>query len=200
MRWIRIGIAGLLGITAAVFFGVTLSHALWYDNQVEMPAPPAMTSTPVVADDLPSRVVIPSLHVDAAVEHIGLVAPNRMAAPHAFASAGWYKYSPAPGAIGTAIILGHLDNGLGLDGVFKHLHELTPGDEIDVITQAQRTLRFRVRSLDTYPYESVPSDALVSSGAARLVFITCAGHWLYDKQEGMTYDHRLVVAADLMST
>ncbi|MBI5004241.1 class F sortase [Candidatus Kaiserbacteria bacterium] len=198
MRRIRILLVGLLGVSAAVFFGVTLVRAMWYDVQVEVPAPPRPAPAAIPIDP-PSQLVIPALQIDADIEHIGLVASDRMAVPHSFKDAGWYKYGPVPGDEGTAIILGHLDNGLGLTGVFKRLHELVPGDEIEILTEGGRTVRFRVTSLADYPYKDVPPTALVSSDA-KLILITCAGHWTYDKDQGMTYDHRLVVSARLMNT
>jgi sortase (surface protein transpeptidase) len=92
---------------------------------------------------------------------------------------------------------GHLDNGLGLDGVFKHLSDLKDGDEVDIVTDDGRTLKFSVDATTTYPYQSVPPSLLGQGAAddnAHLSLITCTGHWVYDPAEGMTYDHRLVVS------
>lgn len=198
MRRIRILLAGFVGIAAAVFLWMTLARALWYDPMTELSSPPhQMTQAVITEDHLPARLMIPKVQIDASIEQIGLITSNRMAAPHRFSDAGWYKYGPAPGALGTAVILGHLDNGLGLNGVFKHLHELSPGDEVDVMTAQGKTLRFRVESLKSYPYDNVPEGALVSSDAARLALVTCAGHWIYTDDQGMTYDHRVVVEAVL---
>jgi sortase (surface protein transpeptidase) len=196
MRRLGIAIVGLILVGSAVFFGTTLTRAMWYDVQVEMPAlaGPAPAALPI---DPPSQLVIPTLQIDADIEHIGLVATDRMATPRAFKNAGWYRYGPAPGDEGTALISGHLDNGLGLTGVFKRLHELSPGDEIEVLTEGGRTLRFRVESLTSYPYDDVPPEALTSVGMRRLVLITCGGRWIYDKSQGMTYDRRLIVTTVL---
>lgn len=199
MRYVRILSAGLLGISAAVFFGMTVVHALWYEPIVETPAlalEPAPGFSPV---DLPTRLFIPTIGINADVKQIGLVSPGRMAVPRAFADVGWYKYGPAPGAMGTAVMIGHLDNGLGLSGVFKRLHELRAGDEVAVLTEAGNTMYFRVESLKTYPYDQVPPEELSSSDDIRMILITCAGHWIYTKDQGMTYDHRLVVSARFMS-
>lgn len=196
MRRLGIAIVGLILVGSAVFFGVTLVRAVWYDAQVEVPAQPAAAPA-VLPTDPPSQLVIPTLQIDAAIERIGLVATDRMATPRNFKNAGWYKYGPAPGDEGTAIISGHLDNGLGLSGIFKPLHELVPGDRIEVLTDGGRTLRFRVESLASYPYDRVPQEALSSVGLRRLVLITCGGRWIYDKSQGMTYDHRLIVTAVL---
>lgn len=195
MRRLWIAIAGLILVGSAVFFGITLVRAVWSGAQVEVPAPRDMAA-PLPLDP-PSQLVIPVLQIDAAIEHIGLVADDRMATPRGFKNAGWYRYGPAPGDEGTAIISGHLDNGLGLSGVFKRLHELSPGDEIEVLTEGGRTVRFRAESLTSYPYDKVPPESLTSVGMRRLVLITCGGRWIYDKSQGMTYDHRLIVTAVL---
>jgi len=182
----------LLGIVAMILFVTTLSRAVWYDAVADVPAPPSVAPA-VIAQDTPARIIIPALDIDAGVEHVGLATADRMAVPHRFHDAGWYKYGPTPGALGTAVILGHLDNGLGLSGVFKQLHELSPGDEVDVLTAQGKTLRFRVESLKSYPYDHVPADAIASSDAARLVLVTCGGHWIHSANQGMTYDHRVIV-------
>lgn len=199
MKIMRVMCAGLVGIVAAVLFAVTLTHAVWYDLEIEMPvsaqSQPIPTST---AAGTPARLIIPLLHIDAPVEHVGFATPRRMASPRKFSDAGWFKYGPAPGDPGAAVILGHLDNGLGQGGVFKRLHELMPGDEIDVLTADDRTLRFRVTSLKSYPYDRVPPAILASEGT-RLLLVTCAGHWIYSASQGMTYDRRLIVFATPMN-
>ncbi|MGI9063884.1 MAG: sortase domain-containing protein [Pseudonocardiaceae bacterium] len=46
---------------------------------------------------------------------------------------------PVPGEVGPAVILGHVNG--GEDGVFVRLHELGPGDEVDVVRADGTTAR-----------------------------------------------------------
>ena len=177
---------------AAVVFIITLASAALYAPQgaeelLPLNPPPAPAEPPL-------RLVIPAIKLDASVQQAGLLAGNRMAAPTNFSDAAWYKYGTAPGAVGSAVIAGHLDNGLGLNGVFKNLSKLKAGDYIEVIT-ASSTIRFVVERLETYPYDQVPSSIFTGADAARLNLITCAGKWIKTPALGWTVDHRLIVYA-----
>jgi sortase (surface protein transpeptidase) len=140
--------------------------------------------------------------VDAAVQDRGLIAGNRMAAPTNYTDVGWYKYGTVPGDVGTAVLYAHLDNGLGLNGVFKDLDQLSIGDEIDITTASGTPQRFIVSKMESYPFQAVPPEALgeaPSDGMSYISLITCAGKPLRDPVIGYTYDHRLVVYAKLAS-
>lgn len=182
--------AATAGIASAIFV-ITLAGAVLYAPQeaqvVPQNPPPAATEPPV-------RLVIPALNLDVRVQQAGLVAGNRMAAPTNFSDVAWYKYGTVPGAVGSAVIAGHLDNGLGLNGVFKNLSKLKVGDEIDVLT-ASSTVRFVVERVETYRFDQVPSSIFTAADAARLNLITCAGAWIKTPRLGWTVDHRLVVYA-----
>lgn len=187
-------------VVAVAAIGATVVHATLYDPQAELPvAVAAATTTPVSAADYPARLIIPALGINAAVQDAGIVAGGRMAAPTNFTDVAWYKYGTVPGQEGSAVIAGHLDNGLALKGVFKYLSKLTPGDEVDVVTEGGQTLAFTVSALNVYPYTQVPSSLFTESGAAYLNLITCDGTLLQVPGLGYTYDHRLVVTTILKS-
>ncbi len=190
----------LLILVATLGIGTFLVvNAITYAVPEAVSAPPRK-ALPVPADDIPVRIIIPTLSVDAAIEKSGLVAEDRMQAPAKFADAAWFAYGSVPGGEGDAVIAGHKDNGLGLAGAFKHLDDLAPGDEIDVLMQSGKTVTFSVIAVSSYPYDAAIPDLFSSSGAARLSLITCDGSWLYSPSEGMTYDRRLVVTAVMKKT
>lgn len=144
---------------------------------------------------LPERLFIPAIGVDAMIEEVSVNTDGNMKSPGSYSSVGWYKYGTIPGEIGNAVIAGHIDNGLGLDGVFKHLSALRKGDQISIITKDGMTRRFTVNEIVTYPYTEVPNEALFgNSGRTRLILITCAGRWITGDK---TYDQRLIVSAEL---
>ena len=185
--------AGAAAGTASAIFVIVLASAVLYAPQgaevLPLNPPPAATEPPL-------RLVIPAIRLDTRVQQAGLLAGNRMAAPTNFSDVAWYKYGTVPGAAGSAVIAGHLDNGLGLNGVFKNLSKLKAGDEIEVQT-ASSTVRFVVERLETYPYDQVPGTIFTAADAARLNLITCAGKWIKTPALGWTVDHRLVVYAVL---
>ncbi len=179
-------------------FSTTLAHALWYAPELEVPQPAAAAAAPsraLTPGDEPARLAIPSLGIDASVQKLGINAEGAMAAPSDFSEVGWYEYGAVPGYTGTAVIAGHLDNGIGLDGVFKHLDQLAVGDTIIVEAANGTKIDFIVSSIHSYPYASVPDTSLfATTGPPRLALITCSGSLLYAQH---TYDRRLVVIAAL---
>ncbi len=193
---IRYSLVALTTVVAAVVFGVTFVHAVWYAPETQVP--PQSTSavhTNVASNDYPVRLRIPALGIDAVVEQVGLTAAGRMAAPSRFSDVAWYTYGPLPGQMGNAVIDGHVDNGLGLAGVFKHLSSIKEGDVVQVQTKKGSTLSFIVDEIHSYPYTDVPTKTIFTTkGDARLTLITCEGTWVAEQK---TYDKRLVVGATL---
>jgi sortase (surface protein transpeptidase) len=158
------------------------------------PTTTSVTSTPVPSN-YPSRLLIPSLNIDANVQKVGINVKGAMGTPNNFTDVAWYKYGVIPGNIGSAVIDGHVDNGLALAGVFKHLVDIKPGDDIYVVTEAGDKVHFTVTTVDTYNYKFVPvEDIFNNQNGSHLRLITCGGTWV---PSGRTYDERLVVTAVL---
>ena len=65
--------------------------------------------------------------------------------------AGWYQYSPTPGQLGPAVILGHVDSAEYGAGVFFKLGALRPGDTVDVTRADHTAAVFRVDRVVSYP-------------------------------------------------
>ena len=190
----------LFTLGCLIFFGWTLYRALFYSPEVEVVPPPLVVQRAPInhaaTSSLPARLIIPSLGVNAYVRQVGLKADGSMATPGNFTDVAWYKYGTIPGQLGSAVIDGHVDNGLALAGVFKHLEDLKVGDDIYIKRQDGTQLHFVVDEIQLYPYESAPDDKIFQrNDAARLNLITCGGDWL---PEGKTYDHRLVIFSRLV--
>jgi sortase A len=186
-------IAILLVVVAAIVFSFTLVHALWYAPDAEVAGPyVAATSTD------PVRLIIPKLNIDAAVQDVGLTKAGAMGVPNNFTDVAWYKLGVRPGKLGSAVIDGHVDNGLSLAGVFKHLSDIQIGDDVFVQEEDGSRLHFVVTDIQSYPYQDAPApDIFTRADAARLNLITCEGVWI---PSGKTYDHRLVVYTELSPT
>ena len=188
--------AGVVVLCAAFVFGQTAVDALWYVSDTEVPVPETIELTEVASpEDYPARFRVPALGIDTRVQHVGVNAKGNMAVPNNFTDVGWYKYGTPPGFVGSAVVAGHVDNGLGLPGVFKNLSELKIGDDIFVEREDGVELRFVVTEIQVYPYTLVPRDILFSRrDLPRLNLITCEGAWVAGER---TYDQRLVVYAGL---
>lgn len=195
--WISRTIAAIVLVAAAVVFVWTLVHALFiapgdhFVAAAQMPYTVATSSSPV-------RLIIPVLNINANVQDVGVNAQGAMRAPDNFTDVAWYDQGPMPGQLGSAVIDGHVDNGLGLPGVFKHLSDIKVDDDVYVQEKDGSQLHFKVTDIATYPYQSAPTGLIFGeTDAARLNLITCEGTWV---PGGDTYDHRLVVFTELQST
>ena len=117
-----------------------------------------------------------------------------MAVPTGIWDAGWYKFGPAPGSPGDAVLDGHLDWYTG-SALFARLGSLRPGDTIVVVKPDGARLQFQVDSLDAYAYDARVPGLFANTGDPRLSLITCSGTWDYSHQ---TYSKRLIVNARLV--
>lgn len=172
-------------------------RALLYDPPEAEIVVPVENPTPISPSEHPARLMIPRLKIDAVVQEVGITKEGNMGVPSNFTDVAWYKYGVAPGGRGSAVIAGHVDNGLGLSGVFKNLNELEAGDKIHVKRVDGTYANFVVTGKRSYPYDAVPTEVIFNpSGSPRLNLITCGGSWL---QSEKTYDERLVVYAELVS-
>lgn len=125
----------------------------------------------------PVRLRIPEIEVDAPLMRLGLAADGSLAVPPAANSnlAGWYGGGAAPGAKGTAVIAGHVDNARG-PAVFYSLGTLKKGDRIDVVRADSRTAVFTVDAVEVYENADFPDSKVYgSAGRAELRVITCGG-------------------------
>ncbi|MFD8701588.1 class F sortase [Kitasatospora sp. NPDC059648] len=133
----------------------------------------------------PTRLLIPSISVDAPVTELGLNADGTVQVPTADHAdqVGCYRNGPTPGEAGPAVLIGHLDTRNG-PAVFRHLPELHPGELVRIRRSDGGTVDFKVRSLlqaakDRFPTDTVYGD---TPGPA-LRLITCGGrigsdgHW-----------------------
>lgn len=192
----RTFLAGVLGVAAGcagTIFVSTLAQVLWQPTDSQLTVP--QSGLVVASSSPPVRLLIPSLNIDAAVQEVGVTARGNMGVPSNYTDVGWYRWGPAPGAKGSAVIDGHVDNGFGLSGVFKKLSELQKGDSVYVTTREQVTLHFVVTGIERYPYESAPTELVFSrQDKARLNLITCEGRWVAADK---TYNQRLVVYTEL---
>ena len=129
----------------------------------------------------PRRLRIPRIGVDAAVESVGndLVGGNAIGTPSNFTNVGWYNKGPLPGAIGTAVIDGHLSGKKIPHAVFYYLHTLHQGDIVEVDDSTGTIQIFTVLLVKTYTYTDTTDEVFQGDTShRRLNLITCGGRWM----------------------
>lgn len=188
-----------LGVIVALFAVVGASNIVF---GAITPAPlsnetgaVSSSSTSSVSSVSPERLRIPEIGIDALIEHVGLNPRGNMAVPSTYGTVAWYKDGTTPGDVGNAVIAGHLDNSLGLSGIFENLNRLRIGDRIEIVGENGERITFGIISMNVYKSAAAPADEIFGGdGTSRnLVLITCNGAW----DDGVkSYDKRLVVIAE----
>ncbi len=196
---LRYAFVAIVTVIAMTIFVTTLVRATIFapDQEIDVPAEVAGRSVENIPDEeQPVRIVIPSLNIDTDIQYVGVNAKGNMGVPSNYSDVALYKYGPAPGERGSAVIAGHVDNGLGLSGVFKNLANIQDGSEIHIIKRNGEQTTFRVERSKAYPYKTVPTEELFNrTGGTYLHLITCGGSWIPSEK---TYDERIVVYAKLV--
>ncbi|WP_147457478.1 class F sortase [Micromonospora sp. CV4] len=186
-----LAVAGVLTVTAAVSIGLAVA-----DRGGDPPRPDAsaaapaakaspapatrpgeLTSGPLMASSPPVRVSIPSLRATAAIVALGLQADGAMEVPDSAADVGWFTKAPTPGALGPAVLAGHV-NWKGRRGTFFDLGKLSVGAGITVNRQDGSTAMFTVSKVEQYPKDHFPTDEVYgATDHAALRLITCGGEF-----------------------
>ena len=176
---------GLMAIVAGAV-GLLLT---WHSTPALQPPPIGVAALPapmgpIVAPPQSARPVpiarpvlltIPLIGVRTRLITLGLTAGDVLQVPSSTAVAGWYTGGPRPGAVGSAIIVGHIDSLTG-PGVFYRLSELRVGDRVYVQRADGTTAEFRVTAVRSYPKDQFPTDTVYGPAPdAELRLITCGG-------------------------
>jgi sortase (surface protein transpeptidase) len=158
-------------------------------------APPETAQPQPVAR--PVALTIPLIGVRTKLMYLGLTSDGALQVPplSMTAVAGWYQGSPRPGAIGSAIIVGHIDSYKG-PGVFFRLSTLRRGDKIYVGRADGTLVEFRVTSVQTYLKDHFPTeDVYGPTPDAELRLITCGG--VFDQATGHYLSNIVVYAVEV---
>ncbi|HMD91064.1 MAG TPA: class F sortase [Trebonia sp.] len=156
-------------------------------------APPQSAAPKPVA--APVSLTIPLIGVRTQLITLGLTPTGELQVPSSTAVAGWYTGSPRPGAIGSAIIVGHIDS-YSRPGVFYRLIKLTRGDRIYVKRTDGTLVEFRVTSVQTYLKNRFPTEDVYGPVPdAELRLITCGG--AFDTATGHYLSNIVVYATEV---
>ncbi|HEY0717847.1 MAG TPA: sortase, partial [Streptosporangiaceae bacterium] len=123
----------------------------------------------------PVALTIPSIGVSAPLIRLGLTRSGALQVPDRFDVAGWYDRSPRPGAIGPAVIAGHIDSVRG-PAVFYRLDLLHSGDQVYVRRADGSVAAFQVTEVRLYLKAHFPTAAVYGAAPGpELRLITCGG-------------------------
>jgi hypothetical protein len=179
----------LAGVATAGLAGVRLpipgrsgADARW--------GPPRPLTGAAVAQ-LPTRLRIPAIGVDTALEELDLGPDGALTAPTDFAQAGWYVRGPVPGDPGPAVLAGHVDSTHG-PAVFYHLRELKPGAQV-LVDRGGQWFTFTVVDVQRYPKGKFPTARVYGpTPGAELRLVTCGG--VFDRR-AHSYEDNVVAYA-----
>src|SRR4051794_6634361 len=116
-------------------------------------------SGPRLPESDPLTVAIPRIDVRSPLVRLGLGAGGELEVPQNPARAGWFTEGAAPGALGPAVIAGHVTWN-GVPAVFYRLGRLQPGDQVTVDRSDGRTAVFTVNRVDQFPKSRFPTKAV----------------------------------------
>lgn len=161
-------------------------------------ATPVVTAAPAtaasgVAAVAPTRVTVPRLGVDMAVEPEGVDERGQMGLPSDPAVAGWYRFGAAPDdAHGAVVVAAHVDSRTFGVGPFSRLGSTRVGDEVRLLV-AGREQAYRVTQVARVDKADLDEQGLFSlGGPPRVHLVTCTGDYV----PGQGYQQNLVVVAE----
>lgn len=198
-----LGGAGCLAVIGAVLLGLGLSGG---GRALPGPAPSASalhgtvpilpTAAPLSAVySVPVQLRIPAIGMSVSLITLGENADGTVQVPDNDRQPGWFRLGPTPGQLGSAVILGHVDNTSG-PGIFFDLRTLAAGDPVFVDRADGGTVEFVVNAVASYPHSDFPAQRVYGShGSSALQLVTCGG--IFDHATG-GYLSNIVVYTSLI--
>jgi len=165
------------------------------------PIPAPATESPAAEQvAAPVSVSVPAIGVTSDLLRLGLNDDGTVEVPPLGPDdqAGWYERGPAPGAVGPAVLLGHVDSAEHGPGVFFELGALQPGDDVEVARADGTVAVFTVDRVETHPKDDFPTiEAYGNTPDSQLRLITCGGDF---DSSARSYEDNVIVFATLSDT
>jgi sortase (surface protein transpeptidase) len=156
-------------------------------------ARPAVPAAPAQRP-APARLAVPARGVDTAVDPVGVEPDGQMTIPADVDNVGWYRFGPAPGDDGSAVIAGHVDDREQGLGAMAPLRDAAVNEEVVVTDAAGAATRWTVVAREVIEKQVLPLERLFArEGPPRLTLITCGGPFL---PEFGSYRDNVVVVAE----
>jgi LPXTG-site transpeptidase (sortase) family protein len=191
-KWLGCAVIAL----TMVLGGCSGEHSAPRQATTSEPGSPQVNDAAPQAGASPAEIFIPKINARSSLVALGLNADQTVEVPPVSQpmQAGWYDKAPAPGEVGPAVILGHVD-GNKQPGIFYRLKEMAAGDEIKVARTDGTQLRFVVDKVEKVAKSDFPTDQVYGdTSRPELRLITCGGE--FDKA-AHSYKDNIVVFASL---
>ena len=202
----RTGVAGVLLLAAAALVSTAVTLALRPVAASAPPEPPALIGAlpepverkPVSVAEIvpeappPSRVSIDRLGIESSLIGLKVQADGILQVPEDYATAGWHRAGTAPGDVGPAVIVGHVDSYEG-PAVFYRLRELQPGDRVKIDRVDGSIVEYEVYGQETVAKDAFPTERVYGpTDGPELRLVTCGGRF---DEDARSYDDNVVVYA-----
>jgi hypothetical protein len=185
--------AGLNGHQDPLTTTTTVTPGLGSPSSAAQPTPTRTTKPPAIrsatssaarstgqsglARSTPVSLRIPAIGVAISLSSLGLNPNGTVQVPTEYQQPGWFRLGPAPGQMGSAVILGHVDDKSG-PAAFYRLKSLRSGDTVDVSLANGLVAHFVVKTVATYLKTQFPSQRVYAShGFPALQLVTCGGQF-----------------------
>ncbi|NAS25468.1 class F sortase [Herbidospora sp. NEAU-GS84] len=159
---------------------VAQANGVGLNVEVPKPAAKASSAPKVTApkSSRPMKISIPAVGVNRAkIGTVGVTKKGEIATPSLAKpkETAWYRFGPAPGDQGPAVILGHVNTRSGA-AVFSRLRDIKRGNKISILRADGKLAVFTVDGVEqvskkAFPTKRVYGNTITSS----LRLITCGG-------------------------
>jgi len=204
-------VTGVVVVVGVICVAIGLAFTLNGSRPIEPPvttAEPTVSTNevdqivgPVMASSIPVSLAIPAIEVQTTLLSLGLTKEGVLEVPpHGpnYDRAGWYRYSPTPGALGPSVIVGHVDSATEGRSVFFRLGSLATGSEIRIARTDGTIAIFAVDDVRRYDKSRFPTKLVYgNTDHAALRLITCGGP--INPKNGH-YRDNVVVSASLVGS
>lgn len=161
-------------------------------------APP---SGPVLSVSPPVALSVPAIGIESPLIELGRNTDGTVEVPSLDdpdSKPGWYRNSPTPGALGPAIILGHVDSRRFGPGIFYRLQDLAAGDSIEVSRADGTVAQFVVDAVESVQKSNFPTLQVYGNlDHSGLRLITCGGEF---DPAAQSYESNIIVFASLVGS
>ncbi|WP_430334726.1 class F sortase [Rhodococcus sp. ACT016] len=161
-------------------------------------ADPNTEWAPPPTDLGPNTLAIPDLDIRTEVVATGIGSRGGMVLPEPSKVSHLDNGVEYGAPEGTNLVAGHVDDGDRTHGAMWALHQIKPGTPIYATDDTGHMWTYRTTSLELHDKGALPIEFFATTGAPRLVLVTCGGETVPDPYlpSGFTYKDNVVVTAD----
>lgn len=196
VRQLPTGFAGVLGLNVMVLL-LAAAALLLQPAAATVGAIPGGRGVASGADldpeaPPPRGVSIERLGIHSTLVGLKVQGDGTLQVPDDFDRAGWHRGGTAPGDVGPAVVVGHVDSFEG-PAIFYRLRELQPGDRVTIDRIDGSQVLFEVYGQETVAKDAFPTERVYgATDEPELRLLTCGGRF---DEEARSYTDNVVVYA-----